>query len=848
MRKLGMLLSVLLLLFTGVASASAQETAPVITLSVSARSAGFEGLFRENDWFPLLVAVRNEGDDVTGRLVLRPETSGSAFTNTFSTPIDMPSGSRKTAFLYITARSFATEARVEFMDEDNITLASVQVPLHSVLSQDQLHIVLTESSVGSVDLTGVSAGGYNAFQANWQIENLPDQVAALKTVDTILFSDIDTGTMTTGQRQAIADWVTGGGHLIVTGGSNWQATAIGLTDLLPLEPEGSDTIDGLGALADFVAAGESRLDEATIVAVGSLKPDAQVMAATADGVPLLVRRAEGLGTVDYLVADPLAQPLRGWSNLDQLWFVLATTRTPQPGWAQGIADFDRAANATEVLPGLNLLPDVLPLCGFLAFYVALIGPLNYAVLNRVNRREYAWVTIPLFIVVFSVLAWVVGFNLRGNTATLSRLAIVQSWPDSERAQVDGLVGLLSPRRSNYTLTMTDGSLLRPVARAIQANPFAASVQSNTDIQQTDLFRADNFTVDASFIATFNTSTTINAPDLGGQAALFYEPPRLDEEVGHWTLRGSVRNDTDFTLNNPVILARGVSLPLEAGLEPGDLKTFDLPLMSSSLQPAAPSPLERNIAQPISRLSYSRFSRTIANSEETVRDIMGDSLYNLSAYTRSPGPTAADQENYRRQLLLSATMRDHFLSTGRGNQVYLAGWADAMPLATELEGAIWEPMDTTLYIVELDVNLEAPAGRALVAADQFTWVATERTSLSSEIAPVNADFQQGDVVVFRFTPLPDSVLAEVDTLHIEMNLTGGSRFNVPIEVWDWDAQTWEIIELQRLDDRTTGRRRSISNPDRFLGAQNAVQVRLAVDDETSSFLRLTRLVVEQEGRF
>ena len=846
MRIQGILVSLLVVLLTSVAAASAQETSPVITLQVDA---GYDGLFRENDWFPLLVDVANDGGDVAGRLVLRPATSGNAFTNTFSTPVDMPAGSRKSVFLYVTARSFATEARVEFLDDDQLTLAAEQVPLRSVLAQDQLHVVLTGSSAGSVDLTGVGPGGYNVFQANWQIQNLPDHVAALETIDTLLFSDIDTGTITAGQQQALADWVTGGGHLIVTGGANWQATASGLMDLLPLEPDSSDTLDSLSALADFVSVGSDSLDETTVIAVGTPRPDAQVLVATEEGdVPLLLRRVQGLGTVDYLVADPLAQPLRGWNALDQLWFSLASTRASQPGWTYGISDYDRAANATEVLPGLDLLPDVLPLCGFLAIYVALIGPLNYVVLNRVNRREYAWVTIPLFIIIFSGLAWVVGFNLRGNTATLSRLAIVQLWPDQETAQVDGLIGLLSPRRSNYTLTMTDGSLLRPVSRTVQVNPFAASVQSSTDIQQADLFRADNFTVDASFIATFNTATTIDAPDLGGQASLFYEPPRLDEEIGHWSVRGSVRNDSDFTLNNPVILARGASLPLETDLAPGDLQTFDLALINASPQPASPSPLERAAGQQIARLTFNRFSRRTSDSEQTVRDIMGESLYNVTAYSRGPGPNAVDQENFRRQLLLSAAMRDQFLSTGRGNQVYLAGWADAMPLETELEGAVWEPMDTTLYIAALEVDVAPATGSARVTADQFTWVATERSSLSSEVAPVNADFQQGDVAVFRFTPMPGSVLADVETLYIEMNLTGGSSFNVPIEVWDWDAELWEQIELVRPDERTTGRSQSISDPDRFLGAQNAVQVRLAVDDETSSFLRMTRLVVEQEGRF
>lgn len=846
MRKQGILL-LLLALLVSYAQASAQDATPTITLSVSA---GFDGLFRENDWFPLRIEVSNNGDDVSGRLVVRPETSGRAFTNTFSVPIDLPAGARKSAFLYVTARSFATEARVEFLDTEEVTRASAQVALRNVLTQDQLSVVLTESSAGSVDLTGVKAGGYNAYQANWRIENLPDKVAALEPVDTILFSDIDTGTMPAPQHQAIVDWVTGGGHLIVTGGPNWQATAAGLTDLLPLVPDGSDTLDNLGALADFVSADSDPLSQSTVIATGSLAPDAQAMAATQDGVPLLARRSIGLGTVDYLAADPLAEPLRSWDNLDQLWFMLASTRAPQPSWARGITDYDRAASATEVLPGLDLLPDVLPLCGFLAVYVALIGPLNYVILNRINRREYAWFTIPVFIVLFSVLAWAVGFNLRGNTATLSRLAIVQSWPDSDHAQVNGLIGLLSPRRSNYTLTMTDGSLLHPVARTVQANPFAASVQASTDIHQSNLFSADNFTVDASFIATFDTANVIDAPDLGGQATIFYEPPRLDnnEDQGHWTVRGSVRNDTNFTLNSPVILARGVSLPLDEPLAPGDLKAFTLPIISRNAQPAAPSPLERSSGDEILRLAYSRYSRDVSDTEQTVHDIMGDSLYNVSAYNRPPGPTAVDQENYRRQLLLSATMRDQFLSTARGNHVFLAGWADAMPLTTELEGATWEPKDTTLYIAELDVKIEPPTGTALVTGDQFTWVATERATLNSDIAPVNADFQQGDMVVFQFTPLPDSVLADVNLLRIQMSLTGGSRFDVPVEIWNWDTREWISMALQSPDNRTSVRQREIRNPNRFIGPENAVRIRLTPDAENSTYLRITRLVIEQEGRF
>ncbi|MBK8024645.1 MAG: hypothetical protein IPK19_25285 [Chloroflexi bacterium] len=51
---------------------------------------------------------------------------------------------------------------------------------------------------------------------------------------------------------------------------------------------------------------------------------------------------------------------------------------------------------------------MLPLFGFLALYILLVGPANYFLLSRINRREWAWVTIPILILVFSALAHTLG--------------------------------------------------------------------------------------------------------------------------------------------------------------------------------------------------------------------------------------------------------------------------------------------------------------------------------------------------------------------------------------------------------------------------------------------------------
>lgn len=813
------------------------QQSPQVSLSVDA---GYGSLFRENRWFPLLIRASNDGGDMIGRLVVRPETSGNAFTNTFSTPVDLPAGSRKAVFLYITARSFASEVRVELIDNAGGVVASETAPLRGVLAQDQLHVVVTQSSVGAVDLSGARVGGFNAYQGLWTVENLPDRSTAIEAVDMLVFSDVDTGVLTGAQQQAVEDWVIRGGHLLVTGGTNWQATAAGLSDLLPLVPNASDTVDDLAALAALANRSSAELSGETISATGELIPNAEVLAATSDGVPLYARRSLGLGTVDYLTLDPVAEPLRGWDGLNDLWFTVASSTGPRPGWTHGFINPDRAVGSAEILPGFNLLPDVIPLCGFLAFYVALIGPLNYLVLNRINRREYAWFTIPLFILVFSALAWVVGFNLRGNIVTLSRLAVVQSWPESDRAQVNGLIGLLSPRRSTYTLTLNDGGFLRPIARTIQTNPFANNIQAGTNIEQGEVFRADNFSVDASFIATFSASSVIEKPAISGQVSL-----SPGDEPGLQFVRGSVRNDSTYTLTNPVILARGVSLQLTEPLAPGDVKTFDM-VIANENEPPAPSPLERSTGLPTVRLGV-RFSSDTRYTEQSVIDILGDALYDYRAYTSPPGSDPEAQANRRRQLFLSSFTSDPFASTARGDRVFLAGWSDAMPLMTELTGATWEAVDTTLHIIELAVAKINPPGDTLISGSQFTWAAQTRNGLTTDISPVNTVLQPGDEVVFRFNPMQGSVLAEVKTLRLFLDNAGSARSGLPVELWDWQRREWTPVEMQPLENRASVSAYTVRSPARFLGPRNAVQIRLIADD-SGGYVRIERIFVEQEGRF
>jgi hypothetical protein len=798
--------------------ADAQDNAPLVTLDVAA---GFDGYFREYQWMPVVAQLSNEGAGIQGKLTVRPATSGAGVPNPYTIDIDLPTGARQTTRLYVTAAASVTQIRVEFISHDGVVIASAQAALRPIQSQDRLAVVISGAIRGTVDLSGIKTGSGNGYQANLQVDDVPDRPGLLDSVDFMLFSDIDTGSLSGNQRSALADWVAIGRHLIVTGGPNWQATVAGLLDLLPLRPTNVQTADNLTPLMRWMGKNDD-LDGQTIVATGRLAPGGRALIETAEGTPLLARWSYGAGVVDYLAADPANVPLRGWDLMPEFWYAIASSIDPLPSWGYGFTRWSDAAAAVEQLPGLDLLPDALPLFGFLALYIVLIGPLNYFILNRLNRRELAWLTIPSLIAIFTLLAYLLGTSLRGNQAILSRLMLVRTWPDIDTARVDAVAGILSPRRSEYSFSVPHATLRPlPLPRQIGVGLLATTTQLSAEVNQGQEFTAQGFTVDASFMGNFTAAATIPRPSISGEATILDDPTT----AGQQTIRGVVINDSPLTLTDPVVLARGVALRLENPLEPGDVVDFELTLPGEG----APAPVlyapPPQLAPAVSNVGARQ------NWENTVVDL-------LAANANTQRGDARD-ELVRRRSFLTSFIRDAFASGGRGSDIYLAAWTDTSSLESSLIGAEWRAQDISLYLVAFETSRAASAGDLLISADQFSWVVRSFSGLG-EIAPVEMRLNQSEELIIRFTPLAGAVLDEVRELYLVLDeFSTGSR-TLPLAMRDWASSEW--VEL-----RADNRRYRVPDHRRFLGPENAVEIRLRAEDN-GGFVRINRLAVEQVGRF
>ncbi|MBN2304951.1 MAG: hypothetical protein JXQ72_10760 [Anaerolineae bacterium] len=801
------------------AFASARQGQSDIELIVNA---GYGGYYRKGQWTAVRVTVSNQGDNLDGEVRARTGDSGGLEEMTFSTPIDLPHGARKQIFLYVSLDSYTQRLQIEITDRNGHVVKRETANLRMANTNDILYAVITESPLGAVDLTGYAPTTGAAYQANWRIDDIPPLAEALDGLDIMMFHDVDTGTLRAEQVEAISNWVLSGGHLIVAGGDAWQRTTAGFQELLPVALEGTVPVNSMTGLADYLDLAAEPLQDGMTVTRTTPNRSTRVLVRVA-GVPLVVRGSHGAGVVDFFAADPNAEPLRSWTGKSQLWYTLATSVGQQPSWLGGFKNWPVGREAT-LTTFSTVLPTIIQLCGFLVLYILLIGPINYLILKRLNRREWAWFTIPGLILLFSVLAYTVGFNLRGNTATVNRLSVIQVWPDSEQAQVDTLIGIQSPRRGSYDIAVERGYTFRALPEVGVGLNVSAAIKEGTR------YTVDSIPIDGGTVASFVSSGYQSAHNFDAAAAWHLDPglaPRME---------GYITNTSEIVLEDAVLLIKGQSRYLGT-LDPGETHAFEI-----EIGPQDPGPLTLGyLATWYSRSSWSYsynspgWCFSFSGLSLTIPDVMRQERFSCSGGSVSERA----QEIRRRYRLLSALVVDTESSGGRDAGAYVFAWSDGPLVGVELAGRSVNEEDTNLYIIELPVMVASSGEIVEVPPGLTTWTLAELEDPTTllEVGPAQFQLREGTQAAFQFMPMPIVRLDEVHQLAVSFQTQGP----LAIQLWNWDRQVWVKINF---DPEVSTIR--INNPARFIGPENAVNVRILPEDSTV-YNRVDYIKVAYHGR-
>ncbi len=719
--------------FDGTVKAQSQGT---VTLTVQA---GLDGFCKSNLWFPIRVTVENTGADVNARVQASYKNDMNGQT-TYGQDISLPATSRKEFFIYIhpdgTMRNFV----VSVLD-GNKTLEKKNLNMNCTYDPVTFFGVIADQPSTFTILNDVRPLMGLTRVGQLRIEDLPDQAQGWDALDALVISNVDTGTLDAGQKQAMQLWLARGGKLFVTGGAHWQATSAGLGEILPVKLTSTKNVTGLSALGTY-AKDLTMEEQGAILAAGQLQDDANVLVKQ-DGVPLLVEKQVGFGKVYFLAADPGLQPLIGWNGMKGIYDHLLGFKSPRPVWADASWDSYQVNDALAALPELAL-PAFGYICCWLGLYVFVIGPLNYFVLRRFKRTELAWITIPVLVVLFTGLAYVSGFAYRGTRPILNRIMLMQGWDGVDRAQANALVGVYSPSRTAYTVETQEQFMLYPLSSVggnLQGNDNWLSVKNDAGTILPDM------RVEIGGMQSVGTSGSLPALTIQHDLTV-----TLGNKVPKLT--GTITNTGNTTINDAVIVTPSGWRTL-GDIPPNGTKKVDFLLENNS--------------------------STTETSQYAVQSTLG---MNYSSY----GYSNEDPEQRRRSAFFMANT-----GTSSGNihvnaGIYLMGWINDLPVPTGLQGKKSETMDTVLVFEKLDPAVKKERGAIRLTSSIYNW----ESSLGDTITTSYYNLSN-DGYTLRFQPGLPVHFSSVDSLILDVHATS-TPDKIQVSIWNFETNSWTSVPL------------------------------------------------------
>lgn len=707
----------------------AQGTAEI---TITAR-AGFNNICRQGHWYPVRVQVENKGQDLDDvRILVRHKNAGNE--SAYAADLALPASSRKQVTLYARAVDSMRQTITVSLVSKGKTLAATSVNLNCVGADTQVIGVIADDPTAYIQMGSSDLASNPLLRAEPSLEDLPEGVEDWETLDVLVISGVDTGTLSQEQRTALKGWVTRGGRLFVVGGPKWQAASAGLGELLPVQVSGTQQVDGLSALASYLRS-DDKLAVETTLAVGDLHKDASVLIEQ-DGIPLLAERRIGQGSVLYLAADPALQPLSEWNRMDDLYGFLFSPPPALPRWTRIDAwDPYEGEQALSTLKNLDA-PSALYLLCWLGGYIILIGPANYLLLKRLKRNHLAWISIPALALLFTAIAYVTGGIYRGAGPILNRLAVIQAWEGEDQARVQALVGLYSPSRATYTLEMQN-------LRAIPIEDEFGTGGSWLEIQDGATSSAPDIHVEAGGMKSFALEGS--APALSITHTLTIQISDKSPQ-----LRGAITNDSPYTLRDALLVLPGSRRSL-GDLLPGQSVEVKLPMMNSASGPL--------------------FGSTAA------------SILGVEEYPQ-------ENEDARRVHFFSSVLSTGYyyaMPSDPSWGIHLMGWLDDVPLAVELDGRRAETIDTTLYVVSLSPTLQFAKGPWRLPPAMFTWEGS-----SSTVSPYGSmDLSTGGYTL-HFKPAFPLHYRSVKSLNL--HLAAANYGFVPrCLLWDFVDSQWHQLD-------------------------------------------------------
>ncbi len=514
-------------------------------------SVGFDNNYRLINWTPITVDLENKGDDIDGRvevLVSNNQMSSSLYT----VPAVLPKNSKKRVHLYINAGTMQRNLEIKLVEGKKVLKAVKVGDLNPLPAERYLLGVLTEDQPSLTYWWDQSSNNqiFNSFvTVRLDKESFPVRKEIMDNFGIVVINNFDSSQLSSEQRKALHDWIEGGGIVILGTGANGRKTVKAFRDdLLSLEIREVVTAkkkDGLEKLAS------KEMPGSTPLSLAEMEGQKGEVILEDQGIPIIQEYSIGDGTILVAAFDLGLKPIVDWAGNKLLWENVLLNHVSSSKWTDFINmgynwKFDRRMQYNGVLSNIPAMdmPAVGTLLIILLVYLVVVGPINYIILKKMDKRDWAWMTIPILVLLFSAGIFGFGYRNKGGEAIVNSISIVNLQEKGTAANVSSFMGIFIPKKGDYTFTLDRDVLLSLNQNDYREGPYPTEGSTDAkviDAKITQGGKASLEVMDASIwtMRTFELSDTIK------------EFGRLEWDLyaqeGH--IKGTITNRTHKTIRD-----------------------------------------------------------------------------------------------------------------------------------------------------------------------------------------------------------------------------------------------------------------------------------------------------------
>ena len=385
-------------------------------------TSGIEGKFRALKYIPVNVEVTSSEKDFNGEIEIRTLGNYTTTYDAYSREVSIAQGETANVSIPIKMLEGSSKISVNLVENGKVLYEKKSLISNGRVTESNLFMgILTDDPTALAYTGSVSFETTMGFKGVIEKVQLDEKIIGenslnIDGLDVIIINNYNMSNLKNEQYTSLSAWVNKGGTLVIGAGANDSKTINSIdSNFLNIKSKGNKEEN------------IKVVDENLNLIISDLEVNDGIVRIGNSESPLAYSVDKGNGEILITTFDLGLEPFI--SSKDSKKFITSLLSDAankvfetnmNGGYYQG---YYRISELTRTIP-INEVVGVNSLIFVISAYVIIISIVIYIVLKKLNKRDFAWIAIPLASILFTLIIYFMGSKTRVNDIVLNQNNII----------------------------------------------------------------------------------------------------------------------------------------------------------------------------------------------------------------------------------------------------------------------------------------------------------------------------------------------------------------------------------------------------------------------------------------